>query len=68
MIKHMESTIKMPTKLTKEQIELIREYAFTEKDTPGTVNGVDKSRFSFRQKKDDTENTSSNKDTATEGP
>ena len=64
----MESTIKMPTKLTKEQLELIREYAFTEKDTPGTVNGVDKSRFSFRQKKDDTENTSSNKDTATEGP
>jgi hypothetical protein len=58
----------MPTKLIKEQIELIREYAFTEKDTPGTVNGVDKSRYSFRQKKDNTENTSSNKDTATVGP
>jgi hypothetical protein len=58
----------MPTKLIKEQIELIREYAFTEKDTPGTVNGVDKSRYSFRQKKDNMENTSSNKDTATVGP
>ena len=54
----------MPTKLIKEQIELIREY----EDTPGTVNGVDKSRYSFRQKKDNMENTSSNKDTATVGP
>jgi len=76
-IKHMESfnmygdhlvhlVIKMPTKLTKEQVELIREYAYTERDTPGTVNGVDKSRFSFRQKKDNTENTASDKNTASD--
>jgi len=61
-IKHMESynafgdhmvhlMIKMPTKLSNEQIELIREYAYTEKDTPGTINGVDKSRFPFGTRK-----------------
>merc|ERR1711862_1043245 len=55
-IKHMESyntygdhlvhlVIKMPTHLTQEQIELIREFAYTEKNTPGTVNGVDKTKF-----------------------
>eukprot|EP00092_Neocalanus_flemingeri_P032078 GFUD01034866.1.p1 GENE.GFUD01034866.1~~GFUD01034866.1.p1 ORF type:complete len:414 (+),score=122.68 GFUD01034866.1:81-1322(+) len=65
-IKHMESfntfgdhivnlVIKMPTRLTQEQKELIREFAYTEKDTPGTVTGVDMSKFSFRQKKDSTE-------------
>jgi len=71
-IKHMESfnsfgdhlvhlVIKMPTKMTPEQVELIREFAYTEKDTPGTVNGVDKSRFSFRRRDDQSANNSSEK-------
>ena len=34
-------TIKMPTRLTEEQRALIREFARTERDTPGTVNGLD---------------------------
>ena len=61
-IKHMESyntygdhivhiQIKMPVNMTEEQKELIREYAYLEKDTPGTINGVDKSRFTnFRNR------------------
>jgi len=71
-IKHMESyntygdhlvhlVIKMPTHLTQEQIELIREFAYTEKNTPGTVNGVDKTKFSFRKKKDATEDSNDSK-------
>ena len=51
-IKHMDSsnqfgdhivhiTIKMPTRMTEEQRALIREFARTERDTPGTVNGLD---------------------------
>ena len=43
--------IKMPTYMTEEQKELIREYAYLEKDTPGTVNGVDRNSFIFRRKK-----------------
>ena len=61
-IKHMESyntrgdhivliMIKMPVVMTEEQKELIREYAYLEKDTPGTVNGVDKNSFIFRRRK-----------------
>ena len=53
-IKHMDSsnqfgdhvvhiTIKMPTNLTEEQLELVREYALTERDTPGTVDGLERS-------------------------
>ena len=37
--------IKMPVSLTEEQKELIREYAYLESNTPGTINGVDKTRF-----------------------
>lgn len=73
-IKHMESyntfgdhlvhlVIKMPTHLTQEQKELIREFAYTEKNTPGTVNGVDKTRFSFRQNKDSTDESNDSKST-----
>ena len=43
--------IKMPVVMTEEQKELIREYAYLEKDTPGTVNGVDKNSFIFRRRK-----------------
>lgn len=79
-IKHMESfntygdhivhlMIKMPTRLTQEQKDLIREFAYTEKDTPGTVNGVDKSTFGFKRRskerdpedKDPSQNKSDNK-------
>merc|ERR1719297_712639 len=61
-IKHMESynthgdhvvhiMIKIPASMTEEQREIIREYAYLEKDTPGTINGVDKSRFTnFRNR------------------
>ena len=34
--------VKVPTYLTEEQKEIIREFAYLEKDTPGTVSGVDK--------------------------
>ena len=34
--------IKMPTQLSQEQIELIREFAYTEKNNTGTVNRVTK--------------------------
>nr|ALS04495.1 chaperone protein dnaJ [Acartia pacifica] len=37
--------IKLPTKLTPEQKEIIQEYAYLESNTPGTVNGVDKSSW-----------------------
>ena len=51
-IKHMEAagrygdhvvhlTIRLPTSLTEEQRQLIRQFARTERDTPGTVNGVE---------------------------
>ena len=62
-IKHMESynthgdhvvhiMIKMPASMTEEQLEIIREYAYLEKNTPGTINGVDKSSFrDFRMRK-----------------
>ena len=36
--------IKVPSNLTKEQKDLIKEYAYLEKDTPGTVNGIDRNR------------------------
>jgi len=39
--------IKLPVTLTEEQKDLIREYAYLEKNTPGTVNGVDRSSFSW---------------------
>merc|ERR1719430_2777363 len=73
-IEHMDSSnqygdhivhlhIKMPTTLTEEQRELIKEFAYTERDTPGTVNGVDRSSvFSRAQRKrsQESENTSDN--------
>ena len=60
-IKHMESynthgdhvvmiMIKMPVNMTEEQKELIREYAYLEKDTPGTINGVDRNSFIFKRR------------------
>jgi len=60
-IRHMDShnrfgdhivhiTIALPVRLTEEQKDLIREYAYTEKDTPGTVTGVDKSTAFARAK------------------
>jgi len=53
-VKHMEAynsygdhivhiRIKLPVKLTDEQREIMEDYARLEKNTPGTVNGVDKS-------------------------
>lgn len=59
-IKHMESfqtfgdhvvhiVIKLPVRMTEEQKELIREFAYTEKDTPGTVTGVDKENSRWRR-------------------
>merc|ERR1712059_2723 len=59
-IKHMESfqtfgdhvvhiVIKLPVRMTEEQKELIREFAYTEKDTPGTVTGVDRENSRWRR-------------------
>merc|ERR1712029_492880 len=42
--------IKMPVNMTEEQKELIREYAYLEKDTPGTINGVDRNSFIFKRR------------------
>ena len=36
--------IRIPSHLTEEQKEIIKEYAYLEKDTPGTVTGIDRSR------------------------
>ena len=36
--------IKVPTYLTEEQKNLIKDFAYLEKDTPGTINGIDRSR------------------------
>lgn len=55
-IKHMESyntygdhvvrvMIRMPSRMSDEQMELVRQFAYLERDTPGTITGVDKSRF-----------------------
>jgi len=56
--------IKLPVKLTEEQKDLIREYAYLEKNTPGTVNGVDKSSFSWRgsRREKDKETTNNHSD------
>ena len=32
--------VKIPTALTEEQKEIVREFARLERDTPGTVNGI----------------------------
>ena len=36
--------IKVPSYLTEEQKTLIKDFAYLEKDTPGTINGIDRSR------------------------
>ena len=46
-IKHIRNVhlkIKVPTYLTEEQKDLIKDFAYLEKDTPGTINGIDRSR------------------------
>lgn len=62
--------IKMPTNLTPEQKELMQDFAYYEKDTPGTVNGVDKSIFRRRKTESQEppsqqENTSGEKESET---
>ena len=48
--------IKMPVNITEEQKEILREFAHLEKDTPGTITGVDKSSFrNFRMRKPSSE-------------
>ena len=36
--------IKVPTNLTQEQKDIIKDFAYLEKDTPGTISGIDRSR------------------------
>lgn len=44
--------IRIPINLTQEQKELIKEYAYTEVNTPGVINGIDKNADSpFKRKK-----------------
>ena len=46
----------MPVNMTEEQKEILREFAHLEKDTPGTITGVDKSSFrNFRMRKPSSE-------------
>ena len=47
--------IKIPVNLSDEQKEILLEYAATERDTPGTVNGVDQGAATenFRRKKEE---------------
>lgn len=45
--------IKMPVKLSPEQREIMEEFARLETDTPGTVNGVDKSMWGGIRKRRD---------------
>lgn len=56
--------IKVPSQLTQEQKDLIKEFAYLENDTPGTVNGIDRSRprpsNRQRQSESETANKSSN--------
>ena len=48
--------IKMPVNMTEEQKEILREFAHLERDTPGTITGVDKSSFrNFRMRKPSSE-------------
>ena len=46
----------MPVNMTDEQKEILREFAYLERDTPGTITGVDKSSFrNFRMRKPSSE-------------
>ena len=46
----------MPVNLTDEQKEVLREFAHLERDTPGTITGVEKSSFrNFRMRKPSSE-------------
>ena len=46
----------MPVNLTDEQKEVLREFAHLERDTPGTITGVEKSSFrDFRMRKPSSE-------------
>jgi len=54
--------IKMPVNMTEEQKELIREYAYLEKDTPGTIAGIDKSTFGRYKSRKSTSSENSSSD------
>ena len=58
--------IKVPTHLTQEQTELIKDYAYLEHNTPGTVNGIDRSRPrpSQRHRQSDSGTSTENPDTS----
>jgi len=64
---HVHLRIKVPVNLSSEQRELMEDFAYYEKDTPGTVNGVDKSIFRSvkrkvaQEKNDDVKETKSEK-------
>jgi len=45
--------VRVPLNLTQEQLEIVREYAKTERDTPGTINGIDPgAKSEFKAKKE----------------
>merc|ERR1719481_1403500 len=51
--------IKLPTHLTAEQKDLVREYAYLESNTPGTVTGVDRGVGSWTRRHKQGEGSSS---------
>lgn len=75
-LKHMEAyntfgdhivhlRIKLPVKLSAEQREVLEDFARLETDTPGTINGIDKSVWSAaRRKKNSTPETEPQSDPA----
>ena len=62
--------IKVPAQLTQEQIDLIKEYAYLEKNTPGTINGIDRSRPrpSQRHRQSDSETSNENSENSPKYP
>jgi len=74
-LKHMEAYntygdhivhlhIKLPVKLSVEQREALEDYARLETDTPGTINGVDKSVWGGIRRKRKSEAAADDKDSA----
>ena len=62
--------IKVPAQLTQEQKDLIKEYAYLEHSTPGTINGIDRSRPrpSQQHRQSDSETSSEKSDTSPKYP
>ena len=57
----------MPVNMTDEQKEILREFAYLERDTPGTITGVDKSSFrNFRMRRPSSEQQGGSSDNSSD--